>query len=165
MVLSINEMKWQEVPFELFLEADPNEQNVRQYLIKSTVFAATEGESIIGEIVLQKTGTDTMEIMNLCVADEHQRKGVGTALVTFAIDAARTAGMRYIYVGTGNPGAGQMLLYQRCGFRIIGVDLDYFRRYYPERIYEGGIECRDMIRMRIDFQDPESMIDQGFQAD
>jgi hypothetical protein len=43
-----------------------------------------------------------------------------------------------------------MLLYQKCGFRIVGVDFDFFRRTHPEPIYENGIECRDMIRMRID---------------
>jgi hypothetical protein len=42
-----------------------------------------------------------------------------------------------------------MLLYQKCGFRIVGVDLDYFRIHSKERIIENGIECRDMIRMEM----------------
>jgi len=44
-----------------------------------------------------------------------------------------------------------MMLYQKCGFRIVGVELDYFRKNHEEKIFENGIECRDMIRMRMEF--------------
>jgi hypothetical protein len=43
-----------------------------------------------------------------------------------------------------------LALYQKCGFRIVGVDLDFFIRHYPEKIYENGIQCRDMIRLSLD---------------
>jgi hypothetical protein len=72
-------------------------------------------------------------------------------LLAFAIENAKAERMHTLEIGTGNPGVQQLLLYQKCGFRIVGVDADFFRRHYPERIYENGIECRDMIRLKMEF--------------
>jgi len=33
---------------------------------------------------------------------------------------------------------------------IVGIDIDYFSKNYPEEIYENGIQCRDMIRLSKD---------------
>ena len=34
--------------------------------------------------------------------------------------------------------------------QIDGIDRDFFRRNYPEPIFENGIECRHMVRLRIE---------------
>lgn len=44
-----------------------------------------------------------------------------------------------------NSGIHQFYLYQKCGFRITGVDRNFFLTHYTEKIYENGIQCRDMI--------------------
>lgn len=46
---------------------------------------------------------------------------------------------------TGNSSMGQLVLYQKSGFRIVGVNVDYFVRNYKELIFENGIQYRDMI--------------------
>lgn len=53
-------------------------------------------------------------------------------------------------VGIGNAGMGQLALYQKCGFTIIGTNFDFFRKNYTERIFENGIECRHMVRLGMD---------------
>jgi ribosomal protein S18 acetylase RimI-like enzyme len=58
--------------------------------------------------------------------------------------------MHTLEVGTGNSSIGQLALYQKCGFRITGIDYNYFIRHYDEPIFENGIPCRDMIRLAID---------------
>ncbi|MBC8549466.1 MAG: GNAT family acetyltransferase [Candidatus Brocadiales bacterium] len=68
-----------------------------------------------------------------------------------AIEYAKKNKIKTLEIGTGNPGVVQMMLYQKCGFRIIGVELDYFRKNHEEKFFENGIECRDMIRMRMEF--------------
>ena len=68
-----------------------------------------------------------------------------------AIEYAKDNKIETLEIGTGNPGLIQIMLYQKCGFRIVGVELDYFRKNHKEKIYENGIECRDMIRMRMEF--------------
>lgn len=67
-----------------------------------------------------------------------------------AIQVAKSKGYKTIEVGTGNSSVGQLALYQKCGFRIIGVDMDFFIKHYPELIFENGIQCRDMIRLSQD---------------
>jgi ribosomal protein S18 acetylase RimI-like enzyme len=91
-----------------------------------------------------------MEIMNVSVYEEYQNQGIGRQLITRAIEFAKTSGMKTLDIGTGNPGVIQMMLYQKCGFRIVGVEPDYFRKNHTEKIFENGIECRDMIRMRLE---------------
>ena len=136
-------------PWELLLSADPEKSLVEKYLNLGETFVARLNENTIGVIVLLEKHPGIMEIMNVAVSEPFQNRGIGRRLVTFGIKRAGEKGMTKVEIGTGNPGVGQMLLYQKCGFRIIGVDLDFFRRNYPEKIYENGIECRDMIRMEI----------------
>ncbi len=64
-----------------------------------------------------------------------------------AIEVAKSKGYRTIEVGTANSSIGQLAFYQKCGFRITGVDKDFFVRHYPEEIFENGIQCRDMVRL------------------
>lgn len=53
-------------------------------------------------------------------------------------------------VGTGNAGISQLALYQKCGFTIIEIDFDFFRKNYTESIFENGIEYRHMVRLGMD---------------
>lgn len=137
------------VPWHLLLLADPSEAMVRSYLGRGRLFVAEEGGSIVGEYVLLATRPATAELVNVAVLPSRQAGGIGKALVLHAVEAARAAGFRTLELGTGNAGIGQLALYQRCGFRIVGVDPDFFTRHYPEPIEENGIPCRDMVRMSL----------------
>ena len=88
-----------------------------------------------------------MEIVNVAVAEDHQVKGIGKILVNDAILVAKTQGYKTIDIGTGNSSIGQLALYQKCGFRIVSVDHNYFIKHYSEEFYENGIQCIDMIRL------------------
>ena len=91
-----------------------------------------------------------MELVNLAVKEEHQRQGIASRLIYNAIKVAKDEGCRVLEVGTGNCGTGQLELYQKCGFNITGIDMDFFTKHYSEKIIENGIECRHMIRMSMD---------------
>ncbi len=49
-----------------------------------------------------------------------------TELVMDTIKVDKTKRYKTIEIGTGNSSIGQLALYQKCGFRIIGVDMDFF---------------------------------------
>jgi ribosomal protein S18 acetylase RimI-like enzyme len=85
--------------------------------------------------------------LGIAVHEDHQNRGIGKQLVRHAIHNAKLQGYRTIEVGTGNSGIGQLALYQKCGFRMIGIDRDFFVRHYAEEIFENGIPCRDMVRL------------------
>lgn len=140
------------VPVDLLRLADPDEENIKEYLFDGKLFVAKSGGEIVGALVLLKTRPRTMEIMNISVYEQYQGRGVGRKLILKAIEHARESRIRTLEIGTGNPGLVQMMLYQKCGFRITGIEFDFFRRYLKERVYENGIECRDMIRMTMELQ-------------
>ncbi|WP_339194657.1 GNAT family N-acetyltransferase [Solibacillus sp. FSL R5-0449] len=139
--------KPEKVPMELLLLADPSKSIVEDYLAKGECFVAESNEQIIGVYVLLPTRPKTVEIVNVAVAEEHQGKGIGKLLIDDAIRVAKTKGYKTIEIGTGNSSIGQLALYQKCGFRIVSVDHNYFIKHYSEEIYENGIQCIDMIRL------------------
>lgn len=140
----------EQVPMDLLLLADPYEENIMEYLKPGVVFCAKLDNEIIGALILMKTRPKTMEIMNVSVYEKYQNRGVGKKLILEAIKYAKNNEVRMLEIGTGNPGLIQMMLYQKCGFRITGIEFDFFRRYLKEKVYENGIECRDMIRMTME---------------
>lgn len=150
MNIEIRKLSKEEIPpMELLLMADPSEELVRSYLEKGICYIATKEEEVIGVILSMPTRESTVEIMNIAVKEEYQNKGIGKRLILHAVNEIKKTSATTIEIGTGNPGVVQMLLYQKCGFRIVEIDFDFFRRNYSERIFENGIECRDMIRMRM----------------
>lgn len=137
-------------PLHLLLLADPSRRLVEDYLKRGYCFVAEQNDHIVGVYVLLPTRPDTVEIVNVAVQESEQGNGIGKKLVLNAIENAKKMGFKTIEIGTGNPGVGQLYLYQKCGFRIVGVDIDFFVRHYDEEIIENGIQCRDMIRLSQD---------------
>jgi len=137
-------------PMELLLLADPSRKLVEDYLKRGECYIFENNNLIIGTYVLLPTRPETIELVNIAVVEGMQGRGIGKQLVLHAIQTARATGYKTIEIGTGNSGVGQLALYQKCGFRIVGVDVDFFVKHYPEEIYENGIQCRDMVRLSQD---------------
>jgi len=138
------------ISLDLLLLSDPSEEVINEYIHLCTKFVAKLDNTVVGALLLLRTRPRTAEIMNISVYEEYQNKGIGKKLIAAAIEYSKMDKIKTLEIGTGNPGVGQMMLYQKCGFRIIGVELDYFRKNHDEKIYENGIECRDMIRMQME---------------
>lgn len=137
-------------PMELLLLADPSEKLVQEYFKRGQCFVAESDGKIIGEYVLLPTRPETVEIVNVAVDECCQGKGIGKQLVNHAIQQAKVLGYKTIEIGTGNSGVGQLALYQKCGFRMTGIDRDFFIRHYSEEIFENGIQVVDMVRLSQD---------------
>ncbi len=108
------------------------------YLAQSQSFVANSHGCAVGEVVLVPTRPQTLEIMNVAVDPNYQRRGVGRALILHVIAYARTRPVQTLELGTGNSSLGPLRLYQQCGFRIVGIERDFFTRHYPEPIWENG---------------------------
>lgn len=137
-------------PYALLLLADPSKEMIASYIDRGDCFIAEKGKHIIGVYVLLPTKAETIELMNVSVAEQQQGSGIGKRLVVDAIRVAKEKGYKTIEVCTGNSSIGQLALYQKCGFRITRVDRDYFTKHYVEVIVENGIVCRDRIRLSQD---------------
>jgi ribosomal protein S18 acetylase RimI-like enzyme len=137
-------------PMELLLLADPEEEAIQAYIARGTCYVAEEDGRLVGVYVLLPTRPGTAEIMNIAVKEGFQGRGIGRALLEHAMETSRGQGFRYLDIGTGNSSLEQLRLYQRCGFRIVGVDRNYFIKHYKEPIFENGLQCMDMIRLQCD---------------
>lgn len=137
-------------PMDLLLLADPSPKMVEEYLKRGESYVAESDNQLMGIYVLLPLTPETVEIVNVAVVEKYQGRGIGKLLVTDAIKRAKGKGYKTIEIGTGNSSIGQLALYQKCGFRITGIDIDFFIRHYQEEIFENGIQCRDRIRLSQD---------------
>lgn len=135
-------------PMDLLLEADPSITKIESYLHQGSSFIAEIDNHISGIYVLLPTSSDTAEVINISVREADQGRGIGKKLIHHAIEQARAQSYAYLEVGTGNSSIDQIAFYQKCGFRMIAIDHDFFLRHYEEPIFENGIQCRDMVRFR-----------------
>lgn len=133
--------------YHLLLAADPEQSVVDSYLSRSICFQAKEKGELAGVILLLPTRPDTLEIINLAVADNFQGKGIAQQMIAFALEFARNERIQTVEIGTGSTSFAQLYLYQKCGFRITGVEPDFFVRHYSEEIVENRLVLRDMLRL------------------
>ncbi|RSD26312.1 GNAT family N-acetyltransferase [Mesobacillus subterraneus] len=141
-------------PWDLLLLADPSEELVSAYVKAGTCYIAeAQTGPPVGVIVLLPLTDGKLEIVNLAVKETMQGKGIGTSLLKHGVKVARKSGYQQIEIGTGNSSINQLALYQKAGFRITGIERDFFIRNYAEPIYENGIQCRDMIRLSMSLSD------------
>lgn len=105
---------------------------------------------VVGAYVMIKTRPLTLELVNIAVSEEFQGRGIGKTLVLSAIEIAKQENAKVLEVGTGNSSIAQLALYQKCGFRIVSIDRDFFIKHYNHKIQENGIQCIDMIRLSMD---------------
>lgn len=141
----ITEKHW-----DLYLMADPEKDAVMKYFQRAKKFEidAPTGNPI-ASLMLLMTRPGTVEIINLAVAPTHRRHGLAKQLVEFAESYAKEFHCRYLDVGTASTSFGPLALYQSCGFRVVGIDRDFFTTNYKQPIIEYGIQSRDMLRMRL----------------
>ncbi|MFS0839039.1 GNAT family N-acetyltransferase [Paenibacillus sp. 1P03SA] len=150
--MNITELRQGEpYPMDLLLLADPSEELVHEYMQRGRCFTAADVDgTVIGVYVLLPTRPGTVELVNVAVREDYHGRGYGKRLVLHAIGQARESGFKTIEIGTGSTGVAQLALYQKCGFRITGIDKDFFVRHYAEEIYENGMQVIDMVRMSRD---------------
>lgn len=135
-------------PMNLLLLADPSEGRIKDYLQNGYCYIAKESSSqILGVYVLHPNDESSLELINIAVDESHQSQGIGKLLIEDAIQRAEDMGYKNLEVGTGNSSIDQLAFYQKCGFRISGVDQGYFLKHYDEAIFENGIQCMDMVRL------------------
>lgn len=148
--LEIRQLGEGEEPPRTLLElADPSAEAVADYLARGTCYVGLKEGRVVGEYVLLPTRPLTAELVNVAVAEDLHGRGYGRQLVMHSVAEARAKGYRVLELGTGDAGIGQMALYQKCGFEMTNIDVNFFRWYLPEPVFENGIELRHMVRMRI----------------
>ncbi len=114
-------------------------------------FLQRRNGEIIGLLTYHVDG-ETMEVLTLNATVTGE--GIGTALMLQAIEKARHAGCRRIFLTTTNDALRAIGFYQRLGLRIVAVNVgvvDEARKSKPSipETGEGGIGIHDEIAMEL----------------
>jgi GNAT superfamily N-acetyltransferase len=103
----------------------------------------------IGVVLALPHAPDEIELRYVAVAEARQRTGIGKAMLAHVTDATRARGINRILVGTSSADTGNLDFYQRCGFRLLTIERDYFSpaRGYPADFMLNGLPAVDMVWM------------------
>lgn len=93
----------------------------------SVAFGAFEGEELVGAVTVEFAAkSKTMHkahLVGMFVCESARGLGAGKALVSAALDAARTrAGIRVVTLTVTEGNAPATRLYESCGFKTFGVE-------------------------------------------
>ena len=131
----------------LLLLADEQEDMIDRYLEKGTMYVLEDG-GVKAECVVTDEGDGILELKNMAVAPENQRKGYGKALVNFLIQRY-TGEYRLLQVGTGDSPL-TIPFYESCGFTRSFTIPNFFTDNYDHPIWECGVQLVDMVYLRMD---------------
>lgn len=145
----IKEVSQSQVPKELLLLADPSEEAINRYLRQSRCFVAYLGDTIAGVCVAKPVAGNALELMNIAVSPSCQQQGTGSQLLQHLVETAKESGATRLEVGTGTFGY-PLTFYQKHGFRITGINRDFFLNNYPDPVIEDGIQHKDMLRLTLE---------------
>ena len=141
--MEIREIKeGKKIYIKLLLLADEEEKMVDKYLERGKMFVLDDG-GIKAECVVTQEGDNVIEIKNIAVYPEYQKKGYGKKLIEF-IENKYKNDFDIIRVGTGDSKL-TVPFYENCGFRRIYCIKDFFVNNYDKPIYEDGIRLKDMV--------------------
>ena len=130
----------------LLLLADEQENMIDLYLDRGTMFVLIDGTNVIGECVVTDEGDGVLEIQNLAIAEQFQKRGYGKALIEFVAEHYRNR-YKELQVGTGDSPL-TVPFYEHCGFVLHHVMKNYIVDHYDHPIFEGGKQLIDKVYLR-----------------
>lgn len=134
----------------ILMLAEESESALRWSLnnLSDTLYRMDDDGKPVGAATL-RWNTEPCEILELAIAEDRQRQGLGRQFINYLLAEGRRRGKTELLVGTANSSIENLIFYQRCGFRMYQVRQDYFW-YLRQPVFENGIRMRDMIVFRYD---------------
>ena len=129
----------------LLLLADEQEDMIDRYLERGVMYVLDD-DGIKGECVVTDEGQGVLEIKNLAVSPDCQRKGYGKALIRYLAERFRGQ-YNILQVGTGDSPL-TVPFYEACGFVRSHRVENFFTENYDHPIYEGGVLLTDMVYLQ-----------------
>lgn len=131
---------------DLLLLADEQESMIDRYLDRGTMYALDD-DGVKAVCVVTDENDGILEIKNIAVEPESQKKGYGTQLIRFLREKYRDS-YGILQVGTGDSPL-TVPFYESCGFRKTHRIADFFLDHYDHPIYECGKQLTDMVYLQM----------------
>ena len=129
----------------LLLLADEQESTIDRYLEKGTMYVLCD-EGTKAVCVVTDEGGGILEIKNLAVDPDCQKRGYGKSMINF-ISSHYKDKFEILQVGTGDSPL-TIPFYEKCGFRRSHSIENFFTDNYDHPIFECGVQLVDMIYLR-----------------
>ncbi len=131
---------------DLLLLADEQESMIDKYLDRGTMYALDDdGIKAVCVVTDEKNGI--LEIKNIAVRPDCQRKGYGKQLIQFIRNKYKDF-FAILQVGTGDSPL-TIPFYESCGFHKSHIVKNFFLDNYDHVIYEGGKQLVDMVYLQM----------------
>lgn len=145
--MEIKEVKDNKKQFlSLLLLADEQENMIDKYIDRGIMYVLDDEGIIKAECIITDEQNGVLEIKNLAVKPEYQRKGYGKVMIDFIIKNYKEK-YSILQVGTGDS-ALTIPFYEQCGFIRSHYIKNFFIDNYEQPIYEDGIQLIDMIYLQ-----------------
>lgn len=125
----------------LLLIGDESETMIARYLSSSVVYAGIYEGEIVAVCAVVMESDAQIEVKNLAVQPDMQRKGIGRSILRFIEELNHG---KTIILGTGET-PSTLRFYKSCGYRVSHKVPDFFTDNYPHPIIEEGVLLCDMI--------------------
>ena len=127
---------------DLLLLGDEQEDMIDRYLERGTLHILEDG-GVKAVCVVTEEGDGVLEIKNLAVHPDHQRKGYGRAMLDHI---ARMYAQTHhtLQLGTGDSPL-TVPFYEACGFVRDHILPNFFVENYDHPIFEEGVQLIDMV--------------------
>lgn len=128
----------------LLLLADPCEEMIDLYLDKGEMYVLNDENKTICQAVVVKISNTECELKNIATDEEYQMKGYAKKLVDYLFNVYKND-YNVMFVGTTD---NAIPFYRKLGFQYSHTVKNFFIDNYPETIFEGDIQCIDMIYLK-----------------
>jgi len=75
---------------------------------------------------VMSTGAGEAHVLNLCVAEEFQRRGLAREMLNHLLDEADQLAVRDVFLEVRPSNLGAICLYEQMGFNQVGLRKDYY---------------------------------------
>lgn len=130
---------------ELLLLADESESIIERYIREGEMFKILFNHKLIGVVhFVFHHRKNSVELKNMALLPSYQGKGIGREVIERMVSHYADEAYDKMIVGTANSSIGNIIFYQKAGFRIAEVRKNFFEDY-PKPIVEQGIRALDML--------------------
>ena len=129
---------------QLLLIGDESETMIDRYLQQGNLYAGILDGIPITVCVALTIDDTTVEIKNLAVCPDFQRRGFGRLMLEHVENVNPD---KSIILGTGET-PSTLRFYEKCGYSYSHRVPDFFFFYYRNPIIEEGVTLRDMIYLK-----------------
>lgn len=144
-MLTIEQIKCNKKEYlPLLLLADPCEEMIDLYLDKGEMYILNDDNKTICEAVVVEISNKECELKNIATNEEFQMKGYAKKIVDHICNIYKE-NYQVMFVGTTYTAVP---FYNKLGFQYSHTVKNFFLDNYPESIFEGNVQCVDMLYLK-----------------